>query len=365
MHEPATLGSGGQGYFDRPPARICLAIVIGIAGAGIANLAAVPLPYLLGPLATCAVAAVCGMPVAAVPLGRELGQVAVGLAIGLRFVPAVLVATLQLLPTMVLVTIATVVLTTMAAVLLCKLAAIDRRTAFFATAAAGLAEMAVVAHQKGADSDIVAVVHLIRVITIVTTVPFLVTIFGTEGAVQFVPMRFEGEAAALVFLLVLAAASAYLVKPLRFPNSWLLVPTALGALVAGLGLGPFAVPHALLTVAQVAIGIWLGCRFRREVVRRLPRVTVSAFATTALLVVAACAVAWALSATTGLSFVTSLLAVAPAGVTEMVLTATAMHLDAATVTAFQIMRIAVVMTTILSTFRAFEALSRRMDGTSI
>ena len=39
----------------------------------------------------------------------------------------------------------------------------------------------------------------------------------------------------------------------------------------------------------------------------------------------------------------------------MVLTATAMHLDAATVTAFQIMRIAVVMTTILFAFAAFEA----------
>ena len=55
-----------------------------------------------------------------------------------------------------------------------------------------------------------------------------------------------------------------------------------------------------------------------------------------------------------------MLAVAPAGVTEMVLTATAMHLDAATVTAFQIMRIAVVMTTIPFTFAAFEALAQAL-----
>lgn len=48
----------------------------------------------------------------------------------------------------------------------------------------------------------------------------------------------------------------------------------------------------------------------------------------------------------------------------MVLTATAMHLDAATVTAFQIMRIAVVMTTILFALRAFEGLSRRIGGAS-
>ncbi|MGB3386915.1 MAG: AbrB family transcriptional regulator, partial [Pseudaminobacter sp.] len=316
-------------------------------------------------LAACAVAAVCGAPVAAIPYGRELGQVAVGLAIGLRFVPVVLMATLKLMPAMVFATIATIAATMAAAVMMHKFARIDRRTAFFATAAAGLAEMAVVAHQKGADSDIVAVVHLIRVIAIVTTVPFLVTIFGTEGAVNTVPVRFESEALVLAALFVVSGVAAYLVRPLHFPNTWLLIPTALGAVVAGSGFGPFAVPHAVLTIAQIVIGVWLGCRFRREMVGRLPRVTVSAFITTAFLIAAASAFAWVLSAMTGLSFVTSLLAVAPAGITEMVLTATAMHLDAATVTAFQIMRIAVVMTTILFTFRAFEALSRRMDGISI
>src|SRR3546814_14547039 len=95
----------------------------------------------------------------------------------------------------------------LAAVLLQKLGGVDRRTSFFATAAAGLAEMAVVAHQKAADSDTVAVVHLIRVTAIVTTVPFLVTIFGTEGAVNPAPLAFAREAAELVLLFGLAAAA--------------------------------------------------------------------------------------------------------------------------------------------------------------
>jgi uncharacterized membrane protein AbrB (regulator of aidB expression) len=77
---------------------------------------------------------------------------------------------------------------------------------------------------------------------------------------------------------------------------------------------------------------------------------------------AAMLVAWLLSTTTDLPFTTAVLAVSPAGVTEMVLTATAMHLDAETVTAFQIMRIAVVMTTIPFTFAAYEALARRLAG---
>lgn len=351
----------GPRLFDRALPRIALALLIGAAGAAVAKLVDMPLPYLLGPLLTCAGASILGLPISPVPYGRELGQAAVGLAIGLRFVPAVVVAVIAMLPFMLGATILMVIATTITGLLLKKLAGLDLRTSFFATAAAGLAEMAVVAHQKGADSDTVAVVHLIRVTSIVTIVPFLVTIFGEDGGINTVSIPFKAEAIPLVAMYIVAAAAAYFARPLKVPNSWLLVPAFLGSVVAGLGFGPFAVPSAALTVAQIVIGVWLGCRFRRSLLSRLSRVTLSAFVTTAFLLLMAMAIAWVLSAATGLSFVTSLLAVAPAGVTEMVLTATAMHLDATVVTAFQITRIAVVMTTILLTLRIIERIARRPE----
>lgn len=355
-------GRPGQagGAPGRGTARIGLALVLGVAGAALAKLASLPLPYLLGPLLATAVAALAGAPVLALPYGRELGQVAVGLAIGLRFIPEVLAATLSLLPLMALATALTILSTTVAAVMMERLGGTDRRTSFFATAAAGLAEMAVTARAKGADADTVAVVHLVRVTAIVTTVPFLVTAFGADGGIVSPTIPLGREFLPLAFLLAASTAAAFLARPLKMPNSWLLVPAALGAIVAGTGFGPFEVPSPLLTVAQVVIGIWLGCRFRREALSRLPRVTAAAGATTLFLVAFASGLALMVSAVSGLPFATSLLAVAPAGVTEMVLTATAMHLDAASVTAFQIMRIAVVMTTILFALRAFESIARRL-----
>ncbi|NTS33305.1 AbrB family transcriptional regulator [Phyllobacterium sp. BT25] len=365
MPDSGTLWRGqGPKLFDRAPARVALALLIGVLGAIAARMVAMPLPYLLGPLLTCAGASILSAPISPVPYGRELGQVAVGLAIGLRFIPTVVIAIIAMLPFMLAATILMIIATMIAAFMISKLAALDLRTSFFATAAAGLAEMAVVAHQKGADSDTVAVVHLIRVTSIVTVVPFLVTIFGEDGGITTVPIPFRAEAMPLVALYILAAVAGYLASPWKIPNTWLLVPALVGGLVAGFGFGPFAVPSTVLVIAQVVIGIWLGCRFRRSLLGRLSRVTFSAFATTAFLLAVAMGLAWLLSAATGLSFVTSLLAVAPAGVTEMVLTATAMHLDTTTVTAFQITRIAVVMTTILISFRIFEHLARRFGAAS-
>jgi membrane AbrB-like protein len=354
--------NGGSGFPGRPVLRTGLALMIGLVGALLANLANMPLPFLLGPLMLCGLAAVSGIGISPLPYGREAGQIVVGLAIGLRFVPDVALATARLIPVMVVATVLIMSATTIAAFMLERLGGVDRKTAFFATSAAGLAEMAVVANQKNADSETVAVVHLVRVTVIVTTIPFLVTIFGSDGGIATTQIAFASEAIALVALLIAAAIAALAISRFKIPNSWLFVPALIGAVVAGFGFGPFAVPPIFLTVAQILIGTWIGCRFRRQILARLPRVTISAVATTAFLIFAAAAIAGLLTLITDLSFTTSLLAVAPAGVTEMVLTATAMHLDAATVTAFQIMRIAIVMTTIPITLKGFELLSRRIDG---
>lgn len=363
MPDWGTTGNwGGPGLFSRSASRMAFAVLIGVMGAAAARIVAMPLPYLLGPLLACAGASMLGAPVSALPYGRELGQVAVGLAIGLRFIPAVVVATLAMLPFMLGATILMILATMVAALIIRRLAALDLKTAFFATAAAGLAEMAVVAHQKGADSDTVAVVHLIRVTSIVTVVPFLVAIFGEDGGISQVAIPFRAEALPLIVLFVVAAIASYFARPLKIPNSWLLIPALTGSVVAGFGFGPYGVPSTVLIIAQIVIGIWLGCRFRRSLLGQLSRVTLCAFATTTFLLAMAMAIAWLLSAATGLTFVASLLAVAPAGVTEMVLTATAMHLDATTVTAFQITRIAVVMTTILLSLRLFESVARRLDA---
>lgn len=348
--------TGSDNHLRCGATTLAISAVGAMAGVG----AGLPLPYMLGPLLFAAFAALAGLPMLEVPLSRQLGQAIVGLGIGLRFTPAVGLATVKLFPAMIVSTGLIMLATTGAAVLMRRISRIDHRTAFLATAAAGAIEMSVIAARKGADSSVVSVTHLIRMITIVATIPFLVTIFGAHGNLHPVDISFESEALPLIALIVAAIGCGYLIAPLRFPNSWFLVPVIVGAVVAGFGFGPFAVPSVLVILAQIAIGTWLGSRFQRDIIGRLPRVTMAAFVVAFYLIIAGMSVAWLLTLMTDLSFTTAVLAVAPGGVTEMVLTATAMHLDAATVTAFQLARIAVVMSTIQLTYAAFVALTNRL-----
>jgi membrane AbrB-like protein len=345
--------------------RIALTLVLATAAGALANIISMPLPWMLGPLFACAAVSLLGYRADFLPMGRELGQVAVGLAVGMRFTPAVLASAVGLLPHMVASTLFVIVVTTLAALLHALLAGIDHKTAFFATAAGGMADMAVVAEERGGDPTAVSVTHAIRVASVVSVVPFLVFAFGEHGAGGANAAAASQNLLLLALALLLAYGTALLLRPTPIPNPWLVGPILLGTLLGASGLLLVEVPWALIVVAQILIGTWLGCRFRREVIVRLPRVALSGLAVSAVMIAAAAGGAIVLSAASGLPYTTSFLGLAPAAVTEMVITAQAMDLDPQIVTAFHVMRIAVVSSTILLVYALFRRLLEAAGGSRI
>ncbi len=325
----------------------------------------VPLPWMLGPFFLCGALSASGVRLVYLPMGRELAQLAVGLAVGLRFTPATLLATASLLPVMLLGTVYIIVFTFAAALMFRPLAGVSRITAFFATAAGGVADMAVVARERGGDAGSVALTHALRVSTVVAIVPVLVITFGAPGAA--VPASAAADENMLLLGLALMAsyAVARLLKPTPLPNPWLVGPMLLGIALGASGLMRFAVPPVLIVAAQVAIGTWLGCQFRREVLLAVPRVAASGFLVSLFMIAAALLGAFALSATTELPFTTAFLGLAPAAVTEMVITAKVMNLDAEIVTAFHVLRISIICSTILIVFKLYNRLTGAAHGPRI
>ncbi len=360
-----STSSGGSAPARRDAAwwaRIALTYLLGLAGGGAAWALGLPLAWMLGPFFACGALAALGAPLATLPLGRELGQVTVGLAIGLRFTPATLLATLSLLPAMLVATLYVMAYTMIAAFLLRPLAATDATTSFFATAAGGMADMAVVAGERGGDRAAVGLVHALRVSTTVATVPLLVIAFGTPGTIAAAPVT----AQSLVWLTLgfgLALPAVRLLRSTAIPNPWLVAPMLVGLALSATGVLSVQMPAELITLAQIMVGTWLGSQFRREVMSRLPRVALAGAAVTVFMIAAAYAGAWCLSAVTGLSVSTAFLALAPAAMTEMALTAKAMHLDVEVVTAFHVIRIFLVCATILLLYRLYDRLRRTFSVT--
>jgi membrane AbrB-like protein len=346
--------------------RCLLTYALGVAGGFAANRLSVPLPWMLGPFFLCAALSAFGARLAYAPLSRELGQLVVGLAVGLRFTPATLLATASLLPVMLAGTLYIMIFTFIAALIFRPLAGVDRTTAFFATAAGGVADMAIVARERGGDANAVALVHALRVSSVVAIVPVLAITFGASGSALASSSAAATQNVLLLGgALVLAYIVARLLKPTPLPNPWLVGPMLLGVALGASGLLELSVPPILIVVAQIVIGTWLGCQFRREVLLSVPRVAAAGIAVSLFMIAAAMLGAFVMAGVTSLPITTSFLALAPAAVTEMVITAKVMHLDAETVTAFHIMRIAIVCSTVLLVFKLYNHLTGAAYGSRI
>ncbi|MBS0125014.1 AbrB family transcriptional regulator [Thetidibacter halocola] len=342
----------------RKPSAIWLIPTYGfaaLAGYG-AALVGLPLPWMLGPFLVFAVLSGFGVQAPLAPHGRELAQVAIGLAIGLRFTPPVVAATVALLPQMIGATLYLLAGTTLAAFLFRKLAGADPVTAFFATAAGGVADMANVAQTFGGAPTSVAVVHALRVSLVVAIAPFVA--LGAAGRPDRVPVPYDGNTAALIGGLVFAYIVARVLKRTPLPNPWLVGPILGGIMLALAGLEMIMIPAWLITLAQLVLGVWLGCQFKRELLSALPRVTAAGVVTGLFLIAFSLVGAVLLVAMSELTFVTAFLSMAPAAVTEMVLVAKFMGLDAETVAAFHVMRILIVSTSVLWVYRLYLRLGR-------
>jgi len=224
-----------------------------------------------------------------------------------------------------------------------RLTGIDRVTAFFATVPGGVVETMTIAPHYGGQLEPIMVAQTMRVALIVVFAPFLVISFVGGGGtnpllgIAVVPWL------PLVGLLMISGAVATLLSRARSPNAWLMAPLFIAAAASHLGLIEGRMPDLLLIAAQVVIGSALGAHFRPEFLTRLFSLLWASclavlFAAGAMAAFAA-AVAWL----AGYPVPTMVLAMAPAGIAEMVLTGKVLGLDATLIAGFQLMRIIIVL----------------------
>jgi membrane AbrB-like protein len=341
---------------------VLLAVAAAVAGGACATWLGVPLGWLLGSLVACAALSVAGVTLQPPPGGRHMGQLTIGVGIGLKLTAAVLGTAVLLAPYMLASTLYVSTITTLAAAAMARLANVDRRTAFLATSSAGVTEMAVLARTLKADADVVALTQTLRVALVVLTVPPLVLMFGSDGGlVSGGAQAVTPPPMALVALFATSTIVSLAVSRVpSFPAPWLFGPMMVGATAALTGWQAGELPREALVAAQLLIGMMLGCRFNREALTRLPRATAAGVTIAAALIVAGLAGGIVLHHVSGIPIETAVLAVAPAGIAEMGLTAKLLHLDPVTVTAFHLVRII----TVTGCARLSLALYERLDRTA-
>ena len=314
------------------PAQIAL-LAVASAGGWLFSWLGVPIGWVLGSLVAAAIWTNAIRSPGLTPNARRLRQLVLGCATASILTPALLTQMVDTLPAM----IAAAVLANAVGLLMtapfARIAGVDRLSAMLSVLPAGLAEMAGLAQDRNARSDVVALAHTARVALIVLSLPAFV------GTVRQPPVPVDGSMWATAACLAISLALAWLLNRFGLLNPWIVLPVLVGAGFVLAGVQLSSLPPAVVIAAQVLIGASLGARLPLDKFARMPRVLAAALVSTvAIFVGTAAFVGPVLYWYFGVDVTTLALALAPGGLAEILAAAKAVGADVPLILGFQLLR---------------------------
>lgn len=335
--------------------KILLGLALATAAGFLFSWLKTPLPWMIGPLVSLAIANLLGAGLDVVPYGRQVGQLHIGTGVGLYFTPPVLAALLGSAGWIFAGGITVMLIAATSGVILARVSGVDRTSCFFATVPGGAAEMAVMADRYGGSVPAVAIAQSVRVALLVLIIPALLTYTGLGTVDRTLAQPLHVFSATLFpVLMAITALGGLAFALLKLQNPWMMGPLMTAAALTALGFDLSSVPSPLMNAAQLFLGSALGARFERDFFLRHRFFIPFAIINATYLILTCAALAFALAWASGIPFGTLLVAVAPGGIAEMAITAQALNLGVAMVTAFQFIRIVLANFGAPFLFRAWQ-----------
>jgi uncharacterized protein len=335
-----------------PAARVALSLLLALMAALVCVRIGTPLPWMIGPLLATAALAMLGGPAQSYVPFRNGGQWVVGVALGLYFTPQVVRLVLGLWWEIALGIVWAVALGWFFGLYLQRVHAgpgrwhipgLTRTTTYFASPIGAASEMTLMAERRGAQTELVASAHSLRVLMVTLVIPFGLQWSGLQGLDINLPGTRETSWPGLCLLALLSGTGCAVMLWLKRTNAWFLGGLLVTMLLTANNVSLSAMPVALVSAAQLVIGVSLGVRFSARFVRMAPRWLVSvAFATVVMMALSA-GFAVVIARFTQIHPATLLLGTAPGGIAEMSITAKVLQLGVPVVTAFQVTRLAAVL----------------------
>jgi uncharacterized protein len=305
-----------------------------------------PLPWTLGALTAAGIAAgVTGRHLLQ-PQVRIVVRPIVGVLAGSAFTAEILASMLHWWSAIVLIVLYSLAMLFFGFLYFRKIGGFDQTTAFFASAPGGLGELSLIGGSLGANMRRLVVVHAIRILIVVFTVPFaLQMLLGTPigrtvptAAPAVVPGGFDW-----VVLAACALGGLGLSRIIRFPGGPMVFALIFSVAAHASGLTKAAPPPWLVATIQVVLGAVVGTRFAGikwgETGHAILLGTIWGVLMLSSAVVVAFVGTWFLE----YPFEAMVLAMAPAGMVEMTLITLALGFDVAFVVTCQLCRVLFVL----------------------
>jgi len=317
-----------------------------VAGIGVVafKMLHLPLPWLLGPIFACLIAALAGVQMRGIKIVNDAMRTILGVAVGATFTTTLLFSMTGMWPTLLMIPVMTGCIGVLGVLYFHRLWGFDFATSYYSSMPGGLQDMLVFGEEAGGNVRTLSLVHATRVMVIVVALPFLLTWIWDADLTNPPGVPASTIAPDQLVLMVLCGLVGWqAAKRVGMFGATILGPLLLAAAFALAGILQHRPPVEAIWAAQFFIGMSVGCKYAGVTLSEVRTDVTAGLGFCIILILLTVVFAETIHLTGLAPPMETLLAFAPGGQAELTVLALIVRADMAFVVAHHVLRIFVVI----------------------
>ena len=338
-----------------------LVIAISIPSAIIADYFNIPLAWMLGPMIISSISALAGLKIKMPKIALSSVLIILGLYIGNHIDQNLFNQMTNWIWTSVIMLIYIIICILIVSKYLQKYSGYGEKASIFSAAPGALGPLLILAENEKTDISQVATSHLIRLIIIITLIPFIIV----NNAVSENPITNNFEYMSqnhldLLFLVLASIIFILIFDKIRVPAAILSGTLFASGLLQITDFATYKLPDASINFCLLILGASVGCKFAEKSVKEIVNNSLHSLVATIILILLGLIAAFVATFVVDTNILTLILSFSPGGIYEVAVIAIAFDLEPDFVAFHHIIRLLFILFTvplILKILRKFKKLN--------
>jgi len=334
-------------------------LIISVPSAVITDYFNIPLAWFLGPMIVTSIAALSGLKILMPKIVLSFILIILGLHIGNYIDQNLFNQMINWIWTSFIMLIYIIICILVVAKYLQKFSGYSKKASIFSAAPGALGPLMILAENEKTDLSQVATSHLIRLIIIITVIPFII-VNNTNTDVLVID-NFDYMSQNHLNLILLIIASFFFIfifDKIKVPAALLSGTLFASGLLQITDIASYRLPDATVNFCLLILGSSVGCKFAEKTVKEIANNSLHSIVATTILVVLGLLAAYVATFFVDTNILTLILSFSPGGIYEVAVIAIAFDLDPDFVAFHHIIRLLFILFTVPIILRIFDKIKK-------
>ena len=334
-------------------------LIISTPSAIVADYFNIPLAWFLGPMIVTSIAALSGLKIIMPKIVLSFILIILGLHIGNYIDQNLFNQMINWIWTSLIMLIYIIICILVVSKYLQKFSGYDKKASIFSAAPGALGPLMILAESEKTDLSQVATSHLIRLIIIITVIPFIIV--NNTNTDTLLIEKFDYMSQNHINLILLVSVSLFFIfifDKIKVPAALLSGTLFASGLLQITDIASYKLPDETVNFCLLILGSSVGCKFAEKTVKEIANNSLHSIVATTILVVLGLLAAYVSTFFVDTNILTLMLSFSPGGIYEVAVIAIAFDLDPDFVAFHHIIRLLFILFTVPIILRIFDKIKK-------